>query len=142
MVLVSCTQLTGMLQWGMRQSAEMENLMTSAERILEYGRLESEAPLRAEGDPPPAGRDGPGGSPPWPGEGRVEFREVTLRYGGRAALRGVSFATGAAEKVRDLLLTSISSPPPDRTRARPTRAYFKDCVATIAVMRISTTLTS
>jgi hypothetical protein len=37
--------LTGMLQFGMRQSAELENIMTSVERVLEYSRLESEPPL-------------------------------------------------------------------------------------------------
>ena len=32
----------------MRQSAEMENMMTSVERIQEYGKLESEAPLETK----------------------------------------------------------------------------------------------
>ena len=39
--------LIGMLQWGMRQSAELENHMTSLERILEYTNVESEPPLES-----------------------------------------------------------------------------------------------
>ena len=90
-----------MIQWGMRQSAEMENLMTSVERILEYGRLESEAPLV---------KDGEEELKEWPREGRVAFDRVTLSYGvgeeeeegdekAVAALREVTFETRAAEKV-------------------------------------------
>ena len=41
----SCIFLTGALQYGMRQSAEAENLMTSVERVMEYGDLKSEAYL-------------------------------------------------------------------------------------------------
>ena len=44
-VLTACIGLTGAIQWGMRQSAEMENLMTSVERVLEYGKLGEEAEL-------------------------------------------------------------------------------------------------
>jgi ATP-binding cassette subfamily C (CFTR/MRP) protein 4 len=37
--------LTGMLQFGIRQSAEMENQMTAVERVLEYIEVEKETPL-------------------------------------------------------------------------------------------------
>jgi hypothetical protein len=37
--------LTGILQWGMRQSTELENQMTSVERVLEFANVEQEPPL-------------------------------------------------------------------------------------------------
>ncbi len=35
------------LEYGIRQSAEMMNQMTSVDRVIEYGRLPSEAPLES-----------------------------------------------------------------------------------------------
>ena len=42
LAISSCILLMGMLQWGVRQSAEVENLMTSVERVMEYSKLDSE----------------------------------------------------------------------------------------------------
>ncbi|KAK5646965.1 hypothetical protein RI129_005429 [Pyrocoelia pectoralis] len=64
--------LTGMFQWGMRQSAEMENQMTSVERVLEYNKIEHERALESA----------PSKKPPisWPARGEIQFVKVFLSY--------------------------------------------------------------
>lgn len=47
LAISSAMALTGMFQWGVRQSAETENQMTSVERIIEYGKLTPEAALES-----------------------------------------------------------------------------------------------
>ncbi|XP_053998577.1 probable multidrug resistance-associated protein lethal(2)03659 isoform X1 [Hylaeus anthracinus] len=64
--------LTGMFQWGMRQSTELENQMTSVERVLEYSKVENEPALESTPDKKP--RDS------WPEEGKIEFKQVAMRY--------------------------------------------------------------
>lgn len=39
--------LTGLIQKGIRQSAELENQMTAVERVLEYSKIEKELPLES-----------------------------------------------------------------------------------------------
>lgn len=39
--------LSGMVQWGMRQSAEVSNQLTAVERVLEYTDLETEPNLES-----------------------------------------------------------------------------------------------
>uniref|UniRef100_A0A0S7F1W1 MRP4 n=2 Tax=Poeciliopsis prolifica TaxID=188132 RepID=A0A0S7F1W1_9TELE len=62
--------LMGMFQWGVRQSAEVENMMTSVERVMEYTELESEAPWETKKRPPPG----------WPSKGLVTFDGVSFSY--------------------------------------------------------------
>lgn len=48
LAISSAMMLSGMFQWGVRQSAEVENQMTSVERVVEYSKLEPEASLETE----------------------------------------------------------------------------------------------
>lgn len=75
---------SGLMQWAVRQTAEMENLMTSTERIDEYTILVNEAP-EAEHDAVVP--------PHWPHAGDIEYRDVFARYrpGLKPVLRGLSF---------------------------------------------------
>ncbi|XP_014467782.1 PREDICTED: probable multidrug resistance-associated protein lethal(2)03659 isoform X2 [Dinoponera quadriceps] len=85
--------LTGMFQWGMRQSAELENQMTSVERVLEYSKLSSEPPLESTPDKKPTDE--------WPEEGKIEFKSVWMRYAPLEppVLKNLSFVIQPREKV-------------------------------------------
>ncbi|VVC32358.1 Hypothetical protein CINCED_3A013682 [Cinara cedri] len=64
--------LTGMFQWGMRQSAELENQMTSVERVLEYTNSPQESALESPPDKKPPKE--------WPQKGQIIFKNFYLRY--------------------------------------------------------------
>ncbi|XP_042110929.1 ATP-binding cassette sub-family C member 4-like isoform X5 [Ovis aries] len=70
LVLSLTPTLMGMFQWCVRQSAEVENMMISVERGIEYTDLEKEAPWELEYRPPPS----------WPDEGWIYFSNVNFRY--------------------------------------------------------------
>lgn len=72
LAITQAISLTGMLQWGLRQEAEVENHMTSVERVLEYSCLPSEPPLEAPPEKKP--------DPLWPKEGCIEFENLYLHY--------------------------------------------------------------
>ena len=67
--------------------------MTSVERIHEYSKLPIEGTISSN---MPSN---------WPEKGKIEFRDVTLRYKTEAteALHQVSFTISPGEKVSDLL---------------------------------------
>ncbi|XP_014906070.1 ATP-binding cassette sub-family C member 4 isoform X2 [Poecilia latipinna] len=83
--------LMGMFQWGVRQSAEVENMMTSVERVMEYTELESEAPWETKKRPPPG----------WPSKGLVTFDTVSFSYSddGPRVLHGLQAMFRPQEKV-------------------------------------------
>jgi ATP-binding cassette, subfamily C (CFTR/MRP), member 4 len=85
--------LTGMFQWGMRQSAEMENQMTSVERVIEFSNLEAEPPLETDK------KDDPGKG--WPSKGFVTFDSLVMRYSKNdpPVLKGISFNINSGEKI-------------------------------------------
>eukprot|EP00210_Caulerpa_lentillifera_P007448 g7118.t1 len=72
LALVYIVASSGTLQWWMRQTADLENRMTSIERNLEYTKLDQEPPRASEG----------GGNAPsnWPYNGTIEYSSVTAVY--------------------------------------------------------------
>jgi len=80
--------LTGLLQWGVRQWAELENQMTSAERVLEYTKIESE---EKSGDKLKS----------WPNNGRIVYTDVNLRYSSNSerVLKEISFVVESKQKI-------------------------------------------
>lgn len=89
LAISSAINLIGMCQWGMRQSAELENQMTSVERIVEYANAPSEPALETEKkNQPPKG---------WPEQGNVSFNGLSLRYveNTRRVLRNLTFRINA-----------------------------------------------
>lgn len=91
--LVYIMALSGLFQWMVRQSAEVENQMTAVERMAEYGNLDneqSESAMECEED-----------SDPWPTNGTLEFEDFSLSYapGGEAALESLSLSIKDKEKI-------------------------------------------
>lgn len=83
--------LTGMLQWGIRQSAEVATQLMSVERILEYCELDAEKEPTEPHEIPTS----------WPNRGRIEFRNVIYKYSidAEPVLRGLSFVVRPGEKI-------------------------------------------
>lgn len=75
----------------MRQSAEISNLLTSVERVLEYRDLEREKQPKKPRSIPKH----------WPFDGHIEFRNVFYRYFKEAepAIKNLSFVIEPKEKI-------------------------------------------
>ncbi|EDV91221.1 probable multidrug resistance-associated protein lethal(2)03659 [Drosophila grimshawi] len=87
--------LTGMIQWGMRQSAELENAMTAVERVVEYDEIEPEGEYESElNRKPPI---------TWPEHGKIVADDLSLRYfpdpQSKYVLKSLNFEIKPMEKV-------------------------------------------
>ena len=90
-LLVYLFRMLPMFQWCCRQSCEVENLMTSVERILEYTALDSEpletGKIKAETN--------------WPKSGAIKFKNVNFKYSSELpnVLNDLSFEIKPQEKI-------------------------------------------
>ncbi|NWX19914.1 MRP6 protein, partial [Aegotheles bennettii] len=85
-------QITGVLNWMVRSWTEIENNIVSVERVREYVRTPKEAPWTLNGK-----RQGQ----VWLTEGRIEFRNYSLRYRPNLelALKDISLTIHGQEKI-------------------------------------------
>ena len=70
LALVYILQTVDMTQFAVRQLSEVENLMTSFERVMTYTKIDSEPGYKVERLPPEH----------WPHKGNIAFQDVSLTY--------------------------------------------------------------
>ncbi|XP_060850595.1 probable multidrug resistance-associated protein lethal(2)03659 [Rhopalosiphum padi] len=93
LVLTQAINMTGSLQWGIRQLAELDNQMTSVERVVEYSNIPQEAALESSPDKKPPKE--------WPDKGQIVFDNFYLRYSLDTAhvLKNLNIQIQAMEKI-------------------------------------------
>ncbi|XP_072760244.1 probable multidrug resistance-associated protein lethal(2)03659 isoform X3 [Anoplolepis gracilipes] len=93
LTITQIMSLINMLQWGIRQTAELESQLTSIERILEYSHLEEEPMIDSKSETKLSDN--------WPMKGLVEFKNVNLKYSpqGDYILRDINFTVLPKEKI-------------------------------------------
>ncbi|KAL7557087.1 hypothetical protein ACA910_009910 [Epithemia clementina (nom. ined.)] len=86
--------LANLFQYCIRQTAEVVNHMVSVERVLEFGKLESEAALDCDVDDELTAKG-------WPTAGKIEYDGVSVRYRASLplALRKISFDIPAGARI-------------------------------------------
>mmetsp|Transcript_13719 Transcript_13719/g.23394 ORF Transcript_13719/g.23394 Transcript_13719/m.23394 type:complete len:573 (-) Transcript_13719:92-1810(-) len=76
MILQSITDVIVYFSISFRMLAEIQNYLTSSQRIVRYTELDQEDPLERGTDQALSG----GGESNWPSSGTIEFRSVTMKY--------------------------------------------------------------
>lgn len=91
LAITQAAALTGLVQWGMRQSAEVANQLMSVERVLDYKYLPQEKQPDIPKDPPKG----------WPNKGQIAFNHMGLKYvdTGALVLKNLNLTITPNEKV-------------------------------------------
>ncbi|KAI0272641.1 hypothetical protein BC834DRAFT_840866 [Gloeopeniophorella convolvens] len=92
LVISYALNTTSSLNWLVRSASEVEQNVVSVERMLHYIELKPEAPYEVP-ETQPEGT--------WPSEGRVEFKDYSLRYRPELdlVLRSISLTLNPGEKI-------------------------------------------
>nr|CAD7572757.1 unnamed protein product [Timema californicum] len=85
--------LSGMLQYGIRQTAEVVNQMTAVERVLEYTKIDKEQGINSESEKKVPVT--------WPSKGAIQFEHTSMSYSisDPPVLRDLNFVIEPAQKV-------------------------------------------
>ena len=84
-------QTVSLTQWAVRKTSDVENFMTSVERVMAYTNLDSEPGYKVERLPPEH----------WPREGNITFKDVSLTYypGGPQVLKKINLEIKGGAKI-------------------------------------------
>ncbi|XP_056631141.1 ATP-binding cassette sub-family C member 4-like [Diorhabda sublineata] len=88
LALTQAGALTMVIQFGLLQWSEAENLMTSVERVMEYTKIEPENKTGTK-------------IPDWPSTGKVQYQNVSLTYtnSNEKVLQDITFDVKPKEKI-------------------------------------------
>ncbi|XP_068752769.1 ATP-binding cassette sub-family C member 4-like [Montipora capricornis] len=91
LALIYALQTMDSTQYGVGAASEVENFMTSVERVISYSKINSEPGYNVEDRPPES----------WPSEGSLTIEDLSLVYfeGGPRVLRDVNVRLSSKEKV-------------------------------------------
>ncbi|XP_066020153.1 ATP-binding cassette sub-family C member 4-like [Pocillopora verrucosa] len=91
LALTYVLQSLDITQYSVRLASEVENLMTSVERVMSYAKIGSEPGYSIETRPPQS----------WPGKGSLKIKQLSLAYheGGPCVLKNITFNTCEKEKI-------------------------------------------
>lgn len=129
LALTLLLQLSGLLQWAVRQSSEVINHMVAVERVAAYGKLEPEAPLETENDNRLDAQ--------WPQDGAVAVSDLAVRYRDSlpSALSGLTFDVIGGHRIGVVGRTGSG-----KVRWRLLELSIFNCVAYPSIFSFSTSV--